>query len=61
MDMLNKKVVWETVSDTSARPTLSDCGSSVPGIFFFGTNGDLVNFVTDDRTCDDGRGRRQKT
>ena len=61
MGMLNEKVVWEPVSDTSARATLSDCGISVSGIFFFSSNGDPVNFVTDDRTCDDGRGRRQET
>ena len=61
MDMLNKKVVWEPVSDTSARATLTDCGVSVSSVFFFDRSGDLVNFVTDDRTYDDGRGRRQET
>jgi hypothetical protein len=60
MGMLNEKVVWEPVSDTSARAILSDCGISVSGIFFFSTNGDLVNFVTDDRTYDDGRGDVRK-
>jgi hypothetical protein len=56
MAMLSKKVTWEALSDTSARATLSDCGNSVSGIFYFTRDGDLNNFETRDRTYDDGRG-----
>lgn len=58
--MLSPKVKWEAVSDSSAKATLTDCGKSVSGIFFFNSDHDIVNFVTDDRTYDNGRGDVRK-
>jgi hypothetical protein len=60
MALLNKKVRWEALSDTSARATLVDCGMQVAGIFYFDRQGDLVNFETDDRMYNDGRGDIRK-
>lgn len=58
--MLNKKILWMPLSDTSACATIFDRGLKVSGIFFFSKDGDLVNFVTSDRTYDDGRGDVRK-
>lgn len=60
MAMLGKKVAWEAVNDTAAKAVLSDCGLQVSALFIFDNNDDLVNFVTDDRTYDDGRGDVRK-
>lgn len=56
MAMLNPKVSWSPLNDTSAIATLTDAGLSVSGTFIFSRDHDLINFVTDDRTYDDGRG-----
>ena len=60
MAMLNKKVAWQPVNDTSARAALTDCGNTVSGIFYFNRSDDLVNFETGDRTYDNGRGDVRK-
>jgi hypothetical protein len=57
---LNKRVAWEAIDDTSAKATLTDHGLTVSGIFFFDHNDNIVNFVTDDRTYDNGRGDVRK-
>lgn len=60
MAMLNSKVNWEAITDSSARATLSDCGHTVSGIFYFNKEHDLIDFETSDRTYDDGRGDIRK-
>lgn len=58
--MLIPKVKWSAINDTCARATISDHGITVSGIFFFNNQDEIVNFVTDDRTYDDGRGDVRK-
>jgi hypothetical protein len=58
--LLDRHVSWEPVTDSTARATLTDCGISVSAMFMFDRSGDLVDFYTDDRTYDDGRGDVRK-
>lgn len=58
--MLDERIMWEAVSDTSARATLVDDSLRVSGVFIFDDDRDLVDFYTDDRTYDDGRGTSQR-
>ncbi len=60
MGLLDRRVTWEAIDDTSARAHLTDCGITVSGVFFFNKDHDLVNFVTHDREYNDGRGDIRK-
>lgn len=41
---LNDYISWEHRNDTSARATFTQKGTSVAGVFFFNSDGDLVSF-----------------
>jgi len=49
-------IFWESIDDTHAKATISDCGISASGIFKFTENGEMISFTTNDRweTGDDG-------
>ncbi|MBL8024940.1 MAG: hypothetical protein JNL74_00935 [Fibrobacteres bacterium] len=58
--MLTPFVKWAPVNDSTALATITDKGKTVSGLFYFNKEDEIVNFVTDDRTYDNGRGDVRK-
>lgn len=48
---LQDYIKWEAIDDLHAKATISYHGISVSGIFTFNENGEMLSFVTDDRSA----------
>lgn len=59
---LNKSVVWEPISDTQVKATMTYKGRTASGIYTFNEKGEFIAFDTDDREMigSDGIGKREK-
>lgn len=47
--LIDSRITWEAIDDTSARATFTNGGVSIQAILYFNDLGQLVNFVSDDR------------
>lgn len=47
--LLDERIRWETIHELSARAVFTNQGSSISAELFFNTEGQLVNFVSQDR------------
>lgn len=47
--LIDSRISWETIDDTTARATFTNEGVSIQAILYFNATGQLVNFVSDDR------------
>ena len=47
--LLDKRIRWESMDDLTARAIFTNQGSSISAELFFNTDGQLVNFVSQDR------------
>lgn len=59
---LNESVVWEPISDTQAKATMTYKGRTASGIYTFNEKGEFISFDTNDREMigSDGKGKKEK-
>lgn len=48
---LQEYIVWEAIDDLHAKATISCYGMSVNGVFTFNEKGEMLSFLTDDRSA----------
>ncbi len=51
--LIDKRITWETLDDTSVKATFTTNNTSISAILYFNEKGQLVNFVSDDRLAID--------
>jgi len=47
--LISDSIQWELIDDLSVKATFTNKGTSITAILYFNDNGQLVNFVSDDR------------
>ncbi len=47
--LIDKRVTWETLDDTSAKATFKTNNTSISAFLYFNEKGQLVNFISEDR------------
>lgn len=47
--LIDERITWETVDDLTAKATFTNGSIAVSALLYFNANGELVNFVSDDR------------
>ncbi|MBK5212329.1 MAG: hypothetical protein JJE55_01555 [Flavobacteriaceae bacterium] len=47
--LIDEKIEWETIDDTSVKAIFTNGGTTISATLFFDENGQLVNFVSEDR------------
>lgn len=47
--LIDKRIVWEPIDSKSTKATFTNKGITISAILYFNANGQLTNFVSDDR------------
>jgi hypothetical protein len=51
--LIDKSIQWQALDRTSAKATYSNKGTTISAVLYFNEEGQLTNFVSDDRTAID--------
>jgi len=51
--LIDKRITWETLNDTSVTATFTTNNASISAVLYFNEKGQLVNFVSEDRMAID--------
>ncbi len=49
--LTDERIQWEAMDDTSAKATFTNKGVSISAVLYFNEKGELVDFVSDDRSA----------
>jgi hypothetical protein len=58
--LINSNITWESISDNEVRATFTNQGITISAILQFNTNGELINFISDDRYYSSPTNKMQK-
>lgn len=47
--LIDERIQWQTLNDTSAKATFTNGKTTISAILYFNANGQLINFVSEDR------------
>lgn len=47
--LIDRRIQWEAIDDTTAKATFRNRGVSISAVLYFNEEGQLINFVSDDR------------
>ncbi len=51
--LIDDRIVWETIDDSTAKATFTNRGITISAILYFNEQGQLINFVSNDRSVID--------
>ena len=52
--LIDSKISWETIDDTTVKAIFNNGGISVSALLYFNEKGELINFISNDRFDTDG-------
>lgn len=53
--LIDSRITWEAINDTTVNAIYNNGGISISAVLYFNENGELVNFVSNDRYDTDGK------
>jgi hypothetical protein len=53
--LIDRRIAWETVDDTTVKGTYTNGNLSVSAMLYFNEQGELMNFISNDRYETDGK------